>query len=99
MALFLQVAFVNIFLIGLGLGWFKVEQWVANTFVVSVFGEIAGCALIVVKYLFPKAGTELFSILEMDLMCLAHQEGGSHWWVGAYEWPCQSEPMAAAVSA
>jgi len=63
-ALFVQVAFVNMFLIALGMGWFKVEQWVANIFVVSVFGEIAGCALIVVKYLFPKVGTELFSILE-----------------------------------
>lgn len=56
------VMLIAFFLIGLGV--MEVDQWVASTFTVAVFAEVAGLALIVVKYLFPPAGREVLDLIE-----------------------------------
>jgi type VI protein secretion system component VasF len=48
----------------IGLGRMEVDQWVASTFIVAVFAEVAGLALIVVKYLFPPTGREVLDLIE-----------------------------------
>ena len=55
----LQVLVINgaFFLIGFGV--ITVEPSVLKYFFVSVFGEIAAMTLVILKYLFPKIGTEL----------------------------------------
>jgi hypothetical protein len=63
-ALFAQMIVVNIAFFGIGLQWLVIEKWVSTTFIMTVFGEIAAMALIVVKYLFPKVGAEVLSLIE-----------------------------------
>jgi hypothetical protein len=63
-ALGIQMLLVNsaFFLIGFGL--LRVEQWVANTFIMAVFGEIAGMTFFIIKYLFPKVSADVLSTVE-----------------------------------
>ena len=63
-ALFVQIGIVDIAFFGIGAGFLEVPEWVANTFIVSVFGEIAAMALIVIKYLFPQVGGDLLALIE-----------------------------------
>ena len=63
-ALFIQVVVANTAFFLLGLGIIVVEQWVANVFIVTVFGEIAGMSLLIVKYLFPKVGTDVLKYID-----------------------------------
>ncbi len=63
-ALFVQMGLVNIAFFAIGLRWLAVEAWVANTFVMAVFGEIAAMALIVIKYLFPQVGSDALGSIE-----------------------------------
>ena len=63
-ALFVQMGLVNVAFFAIGLGWLAVEEWVANTFIMAVFGEIAAMALIVIKYLFPKVGSDVLGLIE-----------------------------------
>jgi hypothetical protein len=48
----------------IGAGLLKFEAWVTNVFVVSVFGEVTGLVLIVVKYLFPQSVSKVLELLE-----------------------------------
>jgi len=63
-ALFVQMGLVNIAFFAMGFGWLAVEQWVANTFILAVFGEIGAMALIVIKYLFPEVGMDVLGLIE-----------------------------------
>jgi hypothetical protein len=63
-ALFVQMGLVNIAFFAVGFRWIAVEPWVANTFIMAVFGEIAAMALIVIKYLFPAVGSDVLSLIE-----------------------------------
>jgi len=63
-ALFVQMGLVNLAFFAVGFGWLVVEQWVANTFILGVFAEIAAMTLIVIKYLFPKIGADVLGLIE-----------------------------------
>ncbi|MCL6589990.1 MAG: hypothetical protein K6U80_08560 [Firmicutes bacterium] len=49
-----QVLAINVIVFGIGLKWLVFDKWVIDIFIVSVFGEVTGLALIIVNYLFPK---------------------------------------------
>lgn len=52
-ALFIQIAIINIAFFLIGFGLLTVERWVASSFIVGVFFEVTGMTLVVVRYLFP----------------------------------------------
>lgn len=52
-ALFIQVAIINIAFFLIGFGLITLERWVASSFIVGVFVEVTGMTFVVVKYLFP----------------------------------------------
>lgn len=61
--LFLQVIVINVVFFLIGLEYLVVEQWVAKTFIIAVFAEIAAMTLVVVRYLFPKGASNFPDIL------------------------------------
>ena len=63
-ALLIQTGLVDVAFFAIGFHWLSVEPWVANTFILAVFGEIAAMAMIVIKYLFPKAAPDVLSLIE-----------------------------------
>lgn len=63
-ALLLQMAFVNVSFFLIGTGFLRIDQWVAQTFIVSVFGEIAAMTFWIVKFLFPKVTGDVLSVVE-----------------------------------
>jgi hypothetical protein len=62
--MFAQMGLVNIAFFAIGAGWLHVDPWVANSFILAVFGEIAGMVLFVVKYLFPKVSSDVLATIE-----------------------------------
>jgi len=62
--LFLQVIVINIVFFLIGLKYLIVEEWLAKTFIIAVFAEIAAMTLVVVRYLFPKGASDFRDILE-----------------------------------
>lgn len=62
--LFIQIVIVNVSFFLIGAGTLKVEEWVANTFIIAVFGEVASLTLVIVRYLFPKTTEEFPKIIE-----------------------------------
>ncbi len=62
--LLIQILIVNVGFFLIGLGYLEIERWIANTFIIAVFGEVASMALVIVRYLFPKAGDEFSRIVE-----------------------------------
>jgi len=62
--LFVEAMVANIAFFMIGFGVITVTQWVANTFIVGIFGEIAAITLIVVRYLFPQIGKEVLDMLK-----------------------------------
>ena len=62
--LFIQIVIVNVSFFLIVAGTLKVEEWVANTFIIAVFGEVASLTLVIVRYLFPKTGEEFPKIIE-----------------------------------
>lgn len=52
-ALFIQIAVINIAFFLMGFGLITVERWVASSFIVGVFVEVTGMTFVVVRYLFP----------------------------------------------
>lgn len=52
-ALFIQIAVINIAFFLIGFGLLTVEKWVASSFIVGVFVEVTGMTFVVVRYLFP----------------------------------------------
>lgn len=63
-ALFLQILLINAAFFGIGAGYLVVEKWVANTFIMAVFFEVVALVLVIVKYLFPKVGSEVLNLIE-----------------------------------
>lgn len=63
-ALCLQSLLVDILFILIGLGRITIAPWVANTFIVSVFGQIVGLAVVVVRHLFPQPSSEILRLIE-----------------------------------
>lgn len=59
-----QMMFVNVAFFMLGLGYLSVEKWVATTFIMTVFGEVAAMTFIVVKYLFPEGASAVLALIE-----------------------------------
>ena len=62
--LYLQVIVVNTGFFLIGLKYLVIEEWVAKTFIIAVFAEIAAITLVVVRYLFPKGANNLPNIIE-----------------------------------
>ena len=63
-ALFLQVLTINVAFFLIGFGVINVPHWVASTFIVSVFTEIISMTMLVLRYLFPKVGSEVMSLIK-----------------------------------
>jgi hypothetical protein len=63
-ALALQGLLVNVAFFALGFGWIVVDPWIAKTFILAVFGEVAGMTFFVIKYLFPKTSADVLATLE-----------------------------------
>lgn len=61
-----QISIVNLLFTLIGLGFLNVQEWTANTFIMSVFAEISAMVLIVVNYLFPK--TQKSSAAFLDIL-------------------------------
>ena len=59
-----QALAVNLSFALIGLRILVVDQWVASAFILSVFAELVGMVLIVMRYLFPKGGDSLLNLLE-----------------------------------
>ena len=59
-----QMISVNLAFYLIGFGVMKVEVWMANSFIMAVFGEIAAMSFFVIKHLFPKVESELLEHLE-----------------------------------
>jgi hypothetical protein len=63
-ALFLQLLIINAAFFLIGFNIINVPHWVASTFIVSVFTEIISMTMLVLRYLFPKVGTEVMSLIK-----------------------------------
>lgn len=63
-ALCVQTLLVDVAFFLAGTGRLNVPASVANTFMVSVFGQIAALAVVVVRHLFPRTETELLRLLD-----------------------------------
>lgn len=63
-ALSAQMVVVNVVFFLLAVGVLVVAPAIANAFIIGVFAEIAGMTLIVVKYLFPEAGSQVAKLIE-----------------------------------
>lgn len=62
--LLVQMALVNLSFFAIGFKLLTVDKWVATSFILAVLTEIVAMANVVVKYLFPKPGTELLNLIE-----------------------------------
>lgn len=62
--MFVQMGLVNLAFFAVGWGWIQVSPWVANTFILAVFGEVAGMVLFIVKYLFPRVSSDVLATIE-----------------------------------
>jgi hypothetical protein len=51
-AMSFQVVAINVVYVLMGLKYLEFQPWTANTFIMSVFAQIAALVLVVVKYLF-----------------------------------------------
>jgi len=63
-ALFIQIIVINAAFFLIGANKITVTQWVANTFIISVFTEIVSMTLLVLRYLFPKVGSDVMKLIE-----------------------------------
>jgi hypothetical protein len=63
-ALFIQIAAINTAFFLIGFKIISVERWVSTTFIISVFVEIVSMTMLVLRYLFPKMGTELMQLVK-----------------------------------
>ena len=62
LAMALQIGVINIVFILIGMKVLVFEQWTANTFIMSVFAEVAALVLLVVKYLFARPDDTLLRL-------------------------------------
>jgi hypothetical protein len=63
-ALCVQTLLVDAMFILMGVGKIAIAQWVANIFIVSVFGQIVALAVVVVRHLFPQPSSEILRLIE-----------------------------------
>jgi len=63
-ALCVQTLLVDAMFILMGVGKIAIAQWVANIFIVSVFGQIVGLAVVVVRHLFPQPSSDILRLIE-----------------------------------
>lgn len=59
-----QMLLVNAAFFLIGFKLIEVNQWVANTFIMAVFSEIAGMTFFIIKYLFPKVSSDVLTTVE-----------------------------------
>ena len=62
--LFFQVIVINVVFFLIGLKYLIVEEWLAKTFIIAVFAEIAAMTLVVVRYLFPRVVADFRNVIE-----------------------------------
>lgn len=62
LAMGFQIVAINIVFILMGCKVLVFEQWTANTFIMSVFAEVAALVLLVVKYLFARPDDTLLKL-------------------------------------
>lgn len=62
--LLLQIVLINGAFFAIGLGYLVIEKWIATTFIMAVFFEITALVLVIIKYLFPKVGSEVLNLIE-----------------------------------
>ena len=60
----LQILAINTAFFLIGFGIITIGKMTLEVFFVSVFAEIVSMTLVILKYLFPKLGTELLKLLE-----------------------------------
>jgi hypothetical protein len=63
-AMSVQVVAIYVIFVLIGCGLLKFEEWTANTFVMSVFAEVGGLVLLVVKYLFPATSDKILDLVD-----------------------------------
>lgn len=59
-----QLVIINVVFVLIGCNILQYEQWTVNLFIVSVFGEIVGIVLIIVKYLFTSTNKEMIDLIK-----------------------------------
>ncbi len=59
-----QLLIINAIFVLIGYKILHYEQWTANLFIVSVFGEIVGIVLIIVKYLFTSTNKDMIELIK-----------------------------------
>ena len=64
LGLFVQFIIVNMAFFAIGLHWITVDKWISTSFILAVLAEIVSMTNIVIKYLFPKQGTEVLALIE-----------------------------------
>ncbi len=62
LAMGFQILAINVVFILIGCKVLVFEQWTANTFIMSVFAEVAALVLLVVKYLFARPDDTLLKL-------------------------------------
>lgn len=60
----IQLLVINVIFVFIGAGALKYEQWTINIFILSVFGEIVGIVLIIVKNLFTSTNKEMIDLVK-----------------------------------
>ncbi len=60
----IQILLINTAFFSIGLKYLEVDRWVATGFIMAVFFEITAMTLVVIKYLFPKVGSDASSLIE-----------------------------------
>jgi hypothetical protein len=63
-ALCVQTFLADVVFILIGVGKIAIAPWVANIFIVSVFGQIVALAVVVVRHLFPQTSSEILRLIE-----------------------------------
>ncbi len=63
-ALLIQTLFADAAFLLIGFGRISIAPWVANVFLVSVFGQIVTLAVVVVRHLFPEVSSEILRLIE-----------------------------------
>jgi hypothetical protein len=62
--LLIQAVLVNVAFFLIGFGCITVQVWVANSFIIGVFSEMAALSLIVFKYFFPSSPSDIGKLVE-----------------------------------
>lgn len=63
-AVYIQIAYIDLMAILLGLGILRLDRWVAYSLIVTVFLEIVALATVIVRHLFPRLEGEFLNLIE-----------------------------------